>query len=141
MKVIKSFVGAKKREGPGFLIRRALGSREMYHHDPLLMLDHLLPIRYAPGQALGAPSHPHRGFTTVTIVIKGGMNHRDSEGNQSNLRPGWVQWMDAASGVIHSEMPSDEMLGLNFVFLNVQFFDFFYSFMQQLTGEQSRERR
>ncbi len=111
MKVVKSFVGKKHREGGGFIIRRAIGGSEMSYLDPILMLDHFGPIKYGPGEAIGAPSHPHRGFTTVSIMLKGAMKHLDSEGNKGNLGPGWVQWMDAAAGIIHSEMPSDELIG------------------------------
>jgi len=58
--------------------------------------------------AKGAPDHPHRGFETVTYLLAGEMQHRDSAGNAGTLRPGDVQWMTAGSGVIHAEMPTDE---------------------------------
>ena len=53
----------------------------------------------------GFPPHPHRGFNTFTYMIEGDMEHKDSMGNTGNLGPGGAQWMKAASGVIHSEMP------------------------------------
>src|SRR5262249_41460305 len=57
------------------------------------------------GEAQGAPDHPHRGFETVTYLLSGAMEHKDSRGNQGRLRSGDVQWMTAGSGVVHSEMP------------------------------------
>lgn len=65
---------------------------------------------YAPGEAKGAPDHPHRGFETVTYVLEGGMIHRDSAGNSGKLKAGDVQWMTAGSGIIHSELPLPEIL-------------------------------
>ncbi|PZC48683.1 MAG: hypothetical protein C1O27_000052 [Chloroflexi bacterium] len=63
-----------------------------------------------PGEAKGAPDHPHRGFETVTYVLEGSMEHKDSAGNSGKLNPGDVQWMTAGAGVVHSEMPSEELL-------------------------------
>jgi redox-sensitive bicupin YhaK (pirin superfamily) len=68
------------------------------------------PVDYKPGEAIGAPDHPHRGFETVTYMIEGAMEHEDSHGHRGSLRPGDVQWMTAGSGVIHSEMPAKEIL-------------------------------
>ena len=59
---------------------------------------------------MGAPDHPHRGFETLTYVISGAIQHKDSAGNSGKLGDGWVQWMTAGSGVVHSEMPSDEVM-------------------------------
>ena len=75
------------------------------YSDPFLMLDHLGPAKYGPGEAVGAPDHPHRGFETVTYVLSGGFEHKDSAGNEGYLSDGSVQWMTAGKGVIHSEMP------------------------------------
>jgi len=109
-KTINKFETAiKKREGGGFMVRRAVGDK-VDNVDPFLMLDHLGPTVYGPGEAIGAPDHPHRGFETVTYVIDGGIQHKDSVGNTGNLGPGWVQWMTAGSGVVHSEMPTDDLL-------------------------------
>jgi len=63
------------------------------------MLDHLGPVEYGPGEAVGAPDHPHRGFETVTYVVEGSMQHKDSAGNSGQLKAGWVQWMTAGSGM------------------------------------------
>ncbi len=91
------------------VVRRAIHP----HHgnlDPFLLLDHMGPTHYAPGDAKGAPNHPHRGFETVTYVLDGDWEHRDSLGNSGYLTAGSVQWMTAGSGVIHSEMPSRQVL-------------------------------
>ncbi|MFQ5558155.1 MAG: pirin family protein, partial [Acidimicrobiales bacterium] len=64
------------------------------------------PSVYAPGEAQGAPDHPHRGFETVTYLLDGEFEHRDSMGHVGVLTPGDVQWMTAGDGVVHSEMPS-----------------------------------
>ncbi len=74
------------------------------------MLDELGPADYAPGEAMGAPDHPHRGFETVTYMLDGKFQHKDSHGHSGKLGPGDVQWMTAASGVIHSEMPDEELV-------------------------------
>jgi redox-sensitive bicupin YhaK (pirin superfamily) len=78
--------------------------------DPFLLLDEMGPIVLSPGQAKGAPDHPHRGFETVTYMIDGVFEHKDSQGHSGKLNPGDVQWMTAGSGVIHSEMPEKEFL-------------------------------
>jgi redox-sensitive bicupin YhaK (pirin superfamily) len=74
--------------------------------DPFLLLDEMGPVDYAPGEAVGAPDHPHRGFETVTYVLEGEMEHEDSAGHRGSLRAGDVQWMTAGAGIIHSETPS-----------------------------------
>jgi len=65
-------------------------------------------MKVGPGEAKGAPDHPHRGFETVTYMLSGEMEHKDSRGHAGSLRPGDVQWMTAGAGVVHSEMPSTE---------------------------------
>lgn len=91
------------------MVRRPIGGAQGYC-DPFLMLDHFGPVTYGPGEAIGAPSHPHRGFETVTYMLKGSGMHKDSHGNSGLLKDGWVQWMTAGSGIVHSEMPSPEIL-------------------------------
>jgi redox-sensitive bicupin YhaK (pirin superfamily) len=91
-------------EGAGVTVRRSLGLPSLKHLDPFLMLDHFSsddPDDYIAG----FPDHPHRGFVTLTYMIDGHMLHQDSMGNRGDLRSGGAQWMKAASGVIHSEMP------------------------------------
>mgnify|MGYP001393790225 FL=1 len=95
-------------EGGGFPVRRPIPNPEMDQIDPFLLLDHLGPTKWGAREAIGAPDHPHRGFETVTYLLAGENEHKDSKGNHGCLRPGDVQWMTAGSGVVHSEMPSPE---------------------------------
>jgi redox-sensitive bicupin YhaK (pirin superfamily) len=95
-------------EGAGFLVRRPFPKASMSEFDPFLLLDEMGPMTVAPGEAKGAPDHPHRGFETVTYVLSGEMEHKDSQGHAGRLGAGDVQWMTAGAGVIHSEMPSAE---------------------------------
>jgi len=96
-------------EGAGFPVRRPFPTPTLSEFDPFLLLDEMGPVDYAPGEAKGAPDHPHRGFETVTYVLDGRMDHRDSKGNAGSLGPGDVQWMTAGRGVVHSEMPGAEL--------------------------------
>jgi len=95
-------------EGEGFIVHRSFPNNSIRDFDPFLLLDEMGPIELMPGQAKGAPDHPHRGFETVTYVIEGAFEHKDSQGNKGKLYSGDVQWMTAGSGVIHSEMPESE---------------------------------
>ncbi len=91
-------------EGAGVTVHRSIGTPALKNLDPFLMLDHFGsddPDEYIAG----FPDHPHRGFITLTYMLDGHMEHRDSMGNRGDLRAGGAQWMKAASGVIHSEMP------------------------------------
>ena len=97
-------------EGGGFLVRRAFPKASFSDFDPFLLLDEMGPMDVAPGQAKGAPDHPHRGFETVTYMLSGDMEHKDSRGHAGRLRSGDVQWMTAGAGVVHAEMPSAEFM-------------------------------
>jgi quercetin 2,3-dioxygenase len=97
-------------EGGGFVVHRPFPVPGLSYFDPFLLIDEMGPVDYGPGEAIGAPDHPHRGFETVTYMIDGAMDHEDSHGHKGSLRNGDVQWMTAGSGVIHSEMPSKEIL-------------------------------
>jgi len=91
-------------DGAGVRLRRSLGRDRNLRIDPFLLLDEFSsdnPDDYVAG----FPSHPHRGFETVTYMLDGRMRHQDSVGNRGDLGPGDVQWMTAARGIIHSEMP------------------------------------
>ena len=90
-------------EGGGFQVRRPVAMGSLM--SPFLLLDEMGPVNYGPKQAIGAPSHPHRGFETVTYMLQGSMQHADSAGNYGDLNPGDVQWMTAGRGIIHSEQP------------------------------------
>jgi len=94
-------------DGAGVRLKRALGHQGIDMLDPFLMLDEFRSDQ--PGDYLaGFPDHPHRGFETVTYMLAGRMEHKDSAGNQGTLTAGSVQWMTAGSGIIHSEMPKQE---------------------------------
>ena len=99
----------RQREGGGFVVRRPFPSGQISHLDPFLLIDEMGPADYGPGEAVGAPDHPHRGFETVTYMLEGEFEHEDSAGHKGTLRPGDVQWMTAGAGIIHSEMPSAEI--------------------------------
>src|SRR5215813_7353984 len=90
-------------EGGGFLVRRPFPKASFSDFDPFLLLDEMGPMDVGPGEAKGAPDHPHRGFETVTYMLSGSFCHKDSHGHAGKLEPGDVQWMTAGSGVIHSE--------------------------------------
>ncbi|WP_336365719.1 pirin family protein [Marinobacter sp. C2H3] len=94
-------------DGAGVRIKRSLGQHPSIRLDPFLMLDEFGSADAADYIA-GFPSHPHRGFETVTYMIEGHMLHEDHLGNRGNLRNGGVQWMTAGRGIIHSEMPQQE---------------------------------
>ena len=95
-------------EGGGFLVRRPFPKAAFSDFDPFLLLDEMGPMDVTPGEAKGAPDHPHRGFETVTYLLSGEMEHKDSSGHAGRLRSGDVQWMTAGAGVVHAEMPSAE---------------------------------
>ena len=96
-------------EGEGMIVTRPFPTARLDHVDPFLLLDRMGPVSPGPGEAKGAPDHPHRGFETVTYILEGAVEHGDSQGNHGRIGPGDVQWMTAGSGVIHSEMPSQEI--------------------------------
>jgi len=97
-------------EGEGFLVHRAFPNGSLREFDPFLLLDEMGPIEISPRNAKGAPDHPHRGFETVTYMIDGVFEHKDSQGHSGKIKSGDVQWMTAGSGVIHSEMPEKEFV-------------------------------
>lgn len=96
----------RQSEGGGFIVRRPFPGSQLSHVDPFLMIDEMGPADYGPGEAVGAPDHPHRGFETVTYMLEGEFEHEDSAGHRGTIRPGDVQWMTAGAGIVHSEMPS-----------------------------------
>ena len=100
----------RQLEGGGFEIRRPFPSAQLQQIDPFLLFDHLGPTKHEPHEAIGAPDHPHRGFETITYLKQGSMEHLDSFGHAGKIKTGGVQWMTAGSGLIHSEMPSRELL-------------------------------
>ena len=101
----------RQREGGGFIVRRPFPTAGLRMADPFLLLDEMGPVDYGPGEAVGAPDHPHRGFETVTYMLEGEFAHEDSAGHSGVIGPGDVQWMTAGRGVVHSEMPSQKVRG------------------------------
>ncbi|WP_296262036.1 MULTISPECIES: pirin family protein [unclassified Pseudomonas] len=105
--VLQIHAGQPTSDGAGVKLTRVFGGRGVELFDPFLMLDEFgsdKPDDYIAG----FPPHPHRGFETVTYMLEGRMRHEDHMGNVGLLQGGGVQWMTAARGVIHSEMPEQE---------------------------------
>ncbi|CAG1021667.1 Putative quercetin 2,3-dioxygenase [Methylococcales bacterium] len=94
-------------DGAGVKLRRSLGQTQALRVDPFLMLDEF-SSENADDYIAGFPSHPHRGFETVTYMLDGHMLHEDHLGNKGDLKSGGAQWMTAGRGIIHSEMPQQE---------------------------------
>jgi hypothetical protein len=92
-------------EGAGVLLRRSFGPHRTNLHDPFLLFDHFAFNDPVEGPIRGFPTHPHRGIETVTYILEGAVNHRDSLGNAGRIGPGDVQWMTAGRGILHEEMP------------------------------------
>lgn len=105
---VSRFVPARYTlEGAGVRLRRALGSAALPLLDPFLLLDEIHSDRREDWIA-GFPTHPHRGFETVSYLVRGAFEHRDSVGNHGVLSAGACQWMTAGRGIVHSEMPQAE---------------------------------
>ena len=99
-KIEEVLVGQSASDGDGVRLKRVFGGGNLARFDPFLMLDEF--GSNDPGDYIGGfPSHPHRGFETVTYMLEGHMEHRDHMGNVGQLMAGDVQWMKAGSGVIH----------------------------------------
>ena len=96
--------GTPTSDGAGVRLSRVLTQQWQRRLDPFLMLDHF-GSDDAADYIAGFPDHPHRGFETVTIMLQGRMRHRDSGGHEGLITDGGVQWMTAASGLVHSETP------------------------------------
>ncbi len=95
--------------GDGFPVRTVFPSPGVGDLSPFLMLDYAGPAKFEPSnRPRGVEEHPHRGFETVTISYRGSVDHRDSGGNSGTINPGDVQWMTAASGVVHEEKHGKE---------------------------------
>ena len=105
--VTRTLRGSPTSDGAGVKLTRVIGTPQLEMLDPFLMLDEFGTDR-AEDYIAGFPSHPHRGFETVTYMLDGRMRHKDNHGNEGLLVPGAVQWMTAGRGVVHSEMPEQE---------------------------------
>lgn len=107
-------------EGEGFQVRRPFPGPDLGIADPFLLLDHIGAVEYAPGEAKGAPWHPHRGFETVTYMIDGALEHHDSTGGGGYIADGATQWMTAGAGILHDEVPPAWLVQKGGLFHGVQ---------------------
>lgn len=107
-------------EGEGFPVRRAFAGIDMQRLDPFIMMDQMGEVEYAPGEPKGTPWHPHRGFETVTYIIDGVFDHRDSHGGGGTITNGDTQWMTAGSGLLHIETPPEWLVQSGGLFHGVQ---------------------
>ena len=96
------------QDGEGVTLNRSFPNNLLSEFDPFLLLDEIGPTDLIPGKQKGFPDHPHRGFETVTYLLEGKFEHKDSQGHTGIINSGDVQWMTAGSGVIHSELPEKE---------------------------------
>jgi len=106
-RVARKVRGMATSDGAGVKLTRVIGGHDLPELDPFLLLDEFGTDR-AEDYIAGFPSHPHRGFETVTYMLDGRMRHKDNHGNEGLLTPGSVQWMTAGRGLVHSEMPEQE---------------------------------
>jgi len=107
-------------EGEGFPVRRAFAGIDLRHLDPFIMMDQMGEVEYAPGEPKGTPWHPHRGFETVTYIIDGVFDHRDSHGGGGSITNGDTQWMTAGSGLLHIETPPEWLVEAGGLFHGIQ---------------------
>ena len=97
-------------EGEGFPVRRAFAGVDLAALDPFIHMDQMGEVEYAPGEPKGTAWHPHRGFETVTYIIDGIFVHQDSHGGGGMITNGDTQWMTAGSGLLHIEVPPEELV-------------------------------
>lgn len=107
----------------GIILDQPLPQRDLDMLDPILLIHHwndTLPGRQKP-ENLGVGPHPHRGFSPVTFIFKGGVHHRDSEGTSGVIYEGGTQWMNSGRGIVHSERPDNELAEKGGQFELIQF--------------------
>ncbi|MEV0947308.1 pirin family protein [Rhodococcus sp. NPDC049939] len=107
-------------EGEGFPVRRAFAGIDLAALDPFVLMDQMGEVDYAPGEPKGTAWHPHRGFETVTYMIEGIMEHRDSSGGGGTIGGGDTQWMTAGGGILHIETPPEHLVMSGGLFHGVQ---------------------
>lgn len=105
--VMQQLTGMPTSDGAGVKLTRIIGTPHLDMLDPFLMLD-CFESDDADDYVAGFPTHPHRGFETVTYLLNGRMRHKDNAGNEGVVEPGGVQWMTAGKGILHSEMPEQQ---------------------------------
>jgi redox-sensitive bicupin YhaK (pirin superfamily) len=118
--VLSRTVAPKGYEGEGFPVRRAFAGIAPELLDPFVHMDQMGEVEYAPGEPKGTPWHPHRGFETVTYIIDGTFDHRDSHGGGGRITNGATQWMTAGSGLLHIEVPPEELVVTGGLFHGLQ---------------------
>jgi hypothetical protein len=118
--VVQLITAPSMLEGAGFPVRRPFPGPYGNIADPFLLLDHIGAVEYAPGDAKGAPWHPHRGFETVTYIIDGAFQHTDSNGGGGIITDGATQWMTAGAGILHDELPTEELVLKGGLFHGIQ---------------------
>ena len=108
--IAKVVTAHSQSEGAGFVVRRPFpGELSLTEADPFLLLDHAGPSVNGPGEAKGAPWHPHRGFETVSYILDGEIAHHDTNGGGGVIGEGDTQWMTAGGGILHDELPTERM--------------------------------
>ncbi len=107
-------------EGEGFPVKRAFAGVPLDRLDPFVHMDEMGEVEYAPGEPKGTPWHPHRGFETVTYMIDGTFQHRDSTGGGGLITNGDTQWMTAGSGILHIERPPEDLVASGGLFHGIQ---------------------
>jgi redox-sensitive bicupin YhaK (pirin superfamily) len=107
-------------EGEGFPVRRAFAGVDHRHLDPFVHMDQMGEVEYAPGEPKGTAWHPHRGFETVTYIIDGTFQHRDSTGGGGEITNGDTQWMTAGGGILHIERPPEALVVSGGLFHGIQ---------------------
>lgn len=105
--IVQQLTGMPTSDGAGVKLTRIIGTPQLDMLDPFLLLD-CFESDNADDYVAGFPTHPHRGFETVTYLLNGRMRHKDNAGNEGVIEPGGVQWMTAGKGILHSEMPEQE---------------------------------
>src|SRR2546427_6981909 len=107
-------------DGEGFPVRRAFQGVDLAELDPFVHMDQMGEVEYAPGEPKGTPWHPHRGFETVTYMIDGTFEHRDSNGGGGVITNGDTQWMTAGAGILHIERPPEWLVTSGGLFHGLQ---------------------
>jgi redox-sensitive bicupin YhaK (pirin superfamily) len=119
-KIISVTTAPSGLEGEGFPVRRAFAGVDLPRLDPFVHMDQMGEVDYGPGEPKGTPWHPHRGFETVTYIIDGTFQHRDSNGGGGVITNGDTQWMTAGAGILHIETPPAELVESGGVFHGIQ---------------------
>src|ERR1700716_2734982 len=107
-------------EGEGFPVRRAFAGVDLARLDPFVHMDQMGEVDYGPGEPKGTAWHPHRGFETVTYIIDGTFEHRDSNGGGGVITDGDPQWMTAGGGILHIERPPEALVASGGLFHGLQ---------------------